>query len=836
MANPRDLAEQAFALLQDALRESEARAENLNEQLERKKAPKSKLDEQLDVLSHRLQSVEEERLRWQREASHLEEVVEAERAKIEQLKKKLEVAEGGPEKLTKKEINFWRAKAEDMDTETREYKTRIANLRRDLLERDAIIERLKDDGQSVEAPTAKRADTPAPTFAQQSHSEAPPAGAGELAELKHLLGRRERELATFKADLAKAQAELAAHLRIVREAQSTGERTKSILSDREHRLVEVSAELEQTRAEIARNREREDALRDSVGELGERIAALTRDLENARRHDEQRRNQLQQVETERDKARSQWQESQRVAQRLSTELEELRTHASHRDQQDRDQRAASEGLQATVAHRDRELAERERQIIARDEQIADRQRELHEYTQRLEEHTRLLVERDQRLAQVQQQLNERDDRLGDFQQQLNERDQQVADQRAALDELERVVASLSADLEQARSEAQASNRELAGLRDTSLTEHRELELLRQHKHRLEAELSDVLTRIDNAELQKNEIREQISGLEAELKEEKETTDNLSELANERREQITKLTEQVEEANERYEEAKWRLGKAAHFERLVKRRKGLVKALLEALRAKNKSNTALKAGLDGLRTHKAAAEANQQKLLGRIDSLKAELEEAEEMIARQQGSTNAKEQLVVSETRTSELEARLNAQAELIQSLEADLKAAKMMSKSGDEKNAEIALLHEELAAKDKDMQTKLGVITRLQADVDEQQRRLAKLRGSETETLRLKAITEKDRNNIDALEREVAQLREALTRQSANGNASGASGTADLEARLRERESSVTRLMGTVKEHESTIKKLSEAVESWKRKYQFLSADAPDAYKAAGEK
>jgi chromosome segregation ATPase len=310
---------------------------------------------------------------------------------------------------------------------------------------------------------------------------------------------------------------------------------------------------------------------------------------------------------------------------------------------------------------------------------------------------------------------------------------------------------------------------------------------------------------------------------------------LSELANERREQITKLTEQVEEANERYEEAKWRLGKAAHFERLVKRRKGLVKQLLEALRAKNKANTALKAGLDGLRTHKAAAEANQQKLLGRIDSLKAELEEAEENIARQQGSTLAKEELASAETRASELEARLNTQAELIQSLEADLKSAKMMSKTGDEKSAEIARLQIALAAREKDLQTKADVIAQLQSDVDEQQRRLAKLRGSESETLRLKALTEKDRSSIDALEREIAQLREALTRQSASANASaGGAGTADLEARLRERESSVTRLMGTVKEHEATIKKLNEAVDSWKRKYQFLSADAPDAYKAAG--
>ncbi len=65
MANPRELAEQAFTLLQDALRDSEARASDLDEQLKRKRAPKTKLEEQLDVLTHRLEAVEAERTRWQ---------------------------------------------------------------------------------------------------------------------------------------------------------------------------------------------------------------------------------------------------------------------------------------------------------------------------------------------------------------------------------------------------------------------------------------------------------------------------------------------------------------------------------------------------------------------------------------------------------------------------------------------------------------------------------------------------------------------------------------------------------------------------------------------------
>ena len=158
----------------------------------------------------------------------------------------------------------------------------------------------------------------------------------------------------------------------------------------------------------------------------------------------------------------------------------------------------------------------------------------------------------------------------------------------------------------------------------------------------------------------------MSGLETELKEEREHAESLGELANERREHMTKLQEQVEEAEERYAEANWKLGKSLYFERIVKRRKGLILKLLEALRAKMKTNVALKAGLDGLRTFKETAEMNQHKLLQRIDSLKAELKEAEETVKRHQGGTAAKEELTNAISRAAALEERLNTQAELIQ--------------------------------------------------------------------------------------------------------------------------------------------------------------------------
>ena len=93
----------------------------------------------------------------------------------------------------------------------------------------------------------------------------------------------------------------------------------------------------------------------------------------------------------------------------------------------------------------------------------------------------------------------------------------------------------------------------------------------------------------------------------------------------------------------------------------------------------------------------------------------------------------------------------------------------------------------------------------------------------------------RDRVEIDALQREITTLREQLERQSNAAPASSGS-NGELEARLKEREHSVTRLMGTIKEHETTIKKLTESAEGWKRKYQFLATDSPEAYKSSAEK
>ncbi len=810
MANPRDLAEQAFALLQDALRDSEARALTLDEQLKRKRAPKTKLEEQLDVLTHRLETIEAERAHWEHQAGHLEEVAEAERVKTAQLKKKLEIAESGPEKLTKQEINYWRERAEAFDSETQEYKTRLASLHRELTERDSQISQLQSSPQAV---TATPAEEPAEHDAvtdelrhqiqqrdewlsdlrlelqelrtQASGTPEPPLEMlAEIETLRHQVTSLERALAdahntraAAQADMHRAEKDLAERDRTVREAEAAGERAQGLVRERDHRLVELSAEVEQLRSE---SHQREHQIRADSAEHTDQLASLSRELMELRSRAEHDREAAAQAATS-----------------ASTEIDEARAARSAAEQ-----RIAE--VQATLERAESVLSERTHQHTEATASV-----------QRLEGH----------VAQREQELTERAEQVREIGQRLADREQ--------------FVDRLNSDLEHAKATVVANGREISSLRETLQAAHTdartnadafaaELAGAREQFASLEAAQKEARRQADGFADEVAAARQQIAGLEAELKEEKEHAENLGELANERREHMTKLQEQLEEAEERYAEADWRLGKALYFEKLVKRRKGLIAKLLEALRGKMKANVALKAGLDGLRTYKASAEVNQQKMLQRLDKMKAELTEAEDTIKKHQGATYTKAEVAQVESRATELEARLNTQAELIQSLEAELKTARLAHhKDDDDVSQQIEQLRVEL-------ETKNQIINRLQEDTDEQQRKLSKLRGSESETLRLKALTEKDRNEIDALHREIALLRETLARQNEAAAASGSDNPA-LAGMLKERDQTVTRLMGTITEHEAAIKKLNESAEGWKRKYQFLAADAPDAYKSAAE-
>ena len=585
MSNSREVAKQSLDLLQTALEEAEARVAELSEELRRKRPTKRGLEKRLDILTHKLEKSEEAREHLETDSGQLEEVVENANAKIAQLKAKLEVAESGPDKLTKKEINYWRAKAESFDAETTEYKERIQSLRQDVSARYE-----------------------------------------ELIEARTTLSNHEANASTAED-----------HAEALKEATSQAE-----------------------------------AYRQQVEEL--------------------------------------------TAARIQSDVE----------------RATIKGeLDAAIAQRDQ--------------------------TQ-------------ERLVQIQN---------------------------------------------DARKAAKAARAQDDGAAED----------LKKQLQGKEAELTQQAAQ--HASLQTENAR-----LQQELKEEKECTENLSEVANERLEQLTKFREQFEEAEERHGEAEWRLGKAKHFERLVDRRKGTISSLISAIRTRTKANTALKAGVDSLRTHKVTAQEVHQKLLARIEQLTSELGAAKEAVEaanrRAQDATPTQTEDPASRVRIGELEARVSTQAEVIKSLESRLKQAEAATPApmGDsESQARVGELEarvnsqaEVISSLEEELQMAKVVQLELTNKTTEAQNEMTQQQKAGSELL---AVSQDDRENdrlvIEALEREVGELREALVAQAnAAAETSGNDGSSELRDKLK---------MSAAK-----IQKLTEVANAWKRKYEFLSTDAPVAY------
>ena len=79
MANPRKAAEHAISLLEQALRDSETRIAELDEEVNRQRPTKSQVESKLEVVTHRLGLAEQERDRWKTDAEHMEAVLENER-------------------------------------------------------------------------------------------------------------------------------------------------------------------------------------------------------------------------------------------------------------------------------------------------------------------------------------------------------------------------------------------------------------------------------------------------------------------------------------------------------------------------------------------------------------------------------------------------------------------------------------------------------------------------------------------------------------------------------------------------------------------------------------
>ena len=564
--------------------------------------------------------------------------------------------------------------------------------------------------------------------------------------------------------------------------RAAAEKTDNQINSYKTRIADLKRELrERTASDERANADAEAAASAEVARLQTEIKELRASLQMAEAglHEASRarddlNGQLNELNHQLEEGAGSRDEYEHQAQLASTQLEEARARES--------------ALQSELAAARSALADRERESQAQ--------------------------------AQTSEAANQIQDELDRSQQEANELRTALERAETELAELRDAREGLAAELAEfhRRVETEQSGAREADRRLEEAT--RELEESKQREAALRAELDDsqrssegqreTTQELNNAvaiaESKVAETETVLKELQDELREEKEYSANLSELANSRQDEITKLQDDVEEARERYEDARWRLEKASYFERLVARRKGLIQSLIAALRAKNKAMVALKAGLDSLRTHKAMVEETQQKLLVRMEALKRELGAAKERIkdmkAQSDSATAARQSDATSEITT--LQERLATQAELIQSLEDEVKAAKGFKRDAESKDSEVAQLHEEL-------ETKNTIIARLQADIDEQQRKLAKLRGSDSETVRLRALTEQDRSKIDVLERENAELRAMIESAEQPGSGGGFTDERELELQAK-------------------IAELTESVDKWKKKYQFLSTEAPAAY------
>lgn len=773
-------------MLQNALASSEARAAQLTEELARKPVPKDKLENQVSVLGHRLESVEEECERWKREAEQLEEVLANERVKFDALKKKLEIAESGPDKLTKKEINYWRANAEKVEEQINAYKSRIAALKRELREKDLLL----------------AAPHPAP----------PPTQAGSHDE-----GQAQDALAFAEAESASLRQQIAGLNAVIADAHAVRERLESELADMrarlelaeqqvESRAAAPSADASALQSDLERAQQDNGRLRASLqmseaelhelrrarGDLANELAALKRRIGDERSSMQTSENELNELR------------------RTRSALENELTALKHRVDSERSSSADHERQQQLLAAQLEEARAREKSLHAELDAV---RRELENREHQLPAGAvpgKVADELKSELARAQQET-------ADLRAALTRSNEELAELRDAREALAAELAELQRriDTETAHAEERA-HREQVVAAELKETQDREAQLRSELDERQRAsqgheEAAQALhDAVGAAERKAAEAETQLAELRAELKEEKEYSENLSELANSRQDQVTKLQDSVEEARERLDDALWRLDKAKHFERLVARRKGLIASLIEALRGKNKAMVALKAGIDSLRTHKAMVEETQQKLLVRMEALKNELGAARERLKRlelEAAAASQKSSEGADRTESTGLQERLATQAELIQSLESELKAAKAFKRDAEEKGGEVGQLHEEL-------ETKNSIIARLQSDLDDQQRKLAKLRGSDSETMRLRAVSEKDRSKIDILERENAELR-AMIESAEQARPDGAPLSDEREMELQ-----------------AKIAELTEAVGKWKKKYEFLATEAPPAYQA----
>jgi len=290
-------------------------------------------------------------------------------------------------------------------------------------------------------------------------------------------------------------------------------------------------------------------------------------------------------------------------------------------------------------------------------------------------------------------------------------------------------------------------------------------------------------------------------------------------------------------------------------------------LREDVAKQQRTNVALKRGVDSLRHVKTTADQRIEAFEGRVAELEAELEaelasavkdelkervvdgesrmarlqvELQEQTAaadslrkaldRQQAEgLDAMQRLAGTEQQHGQLQAALSArdekigslesnaaaQIELIESLQADLRDLQVAKRDFGQKEQEFSAYEAERDAKDK-------LIESLEADVEELSRVRARLREKDAEAARLRGALDTNLTLIESLQKETAELRQNHGAPQSAAGQTGDDAYDDLAVKLKEKETAIAILSRAVRKRDLQVATLSRDMDELNKRYSTL--------------
>ena len=362
----------------------------------------------------------------------------------------------------------------------------------------------------------------------------------------------------------------------------------------------------------------------------------------------------------------------------------------------------------------------------------------------------------EKVEQLETELNDRIERIGVLEQEATEDVRQLLEQQA--EELEKRCTELQNTLVARVAELANSSDEMAG--HVAAVERLE-QKAREYQQELDVErLATKEQGATVAELQTDleTCHQEIDDLASSLESEREKLTRLESLMVTKNTEIRSLSDEVEDRNKLSESVDQNVQRLHQLEKRYLKRKEQITGLRAELNKVNQWNVALKRNVDTLRDQKNLGEKRQAKLSARVEDLKTRLATrssgADLVDTGVEPDANVIESGTIGLSQTTEtLKTRLEAQGQLIETLEREVAGVKQLRKELRERDEQI----EDISAQ---LTTKQELITSLERDAENISRYKSRLRDGASEAIKLKSKIEKQTARITALENENEHLSE----------------------------------------------------------------------------